>query len=151
MTRDLLSLGSRSWWVFPLCPMIFYVVLVCDRYCFVYLTLCSCVSLIGCHNSISCRYFVFAINPPMRDRLGSAPVSDWVSCSISTLSSLAKKNFEETKPVQWWQTNVEKNNQNFYQRSELRGSNWEYLKWFFLRGLVQGMAQQSIFQMTKLT
>jgi hypothetical protein len=30
MTRDLLSLGYRLWWVFPLCPMNLYVVLNCD-------------------------------------------------------------------------------------------------------------------------
>jgi hypothetical protein len=46
-TRDLLSLVFRLWWVFPLCPMILYVVLDCDKYYLVYLSFCSCVSLIG--------------------------------------------------------------------------------------------------------
>jgi hypothetical protein len=43
--RDLLSLDSRPRWIFPLCPVILYGFMDCDRYCLVYLTVYSCVSL----------------------------------------------------------------------------------------------------------
>jgi hypothetical protein len=33
------------WWVLLLCPVILYVVFDCNRYYFVYVTLCFCVSL----------------------------------------------------------------------------------------------------------
>jgi hypothetical protein len=45
MTRDLLSLNSRLQCIFPLCPVILYIVSDCDRYGLVYVILCSYVFL----------------------------------------------------------------------------------------------------------